>query len=76
MNAWGVSVSITPSATITCDTRAAAHGGQRLDAKRHGAGVRRSGPSEGRNQATHSAKTPFTTRLVGGDGLEPPTLSV
>ena len=41
-NACGVSVSITPSATITCGTaRAAAARLQRLDAKRHRAGIRR-----------------------------------
>src|SRR5271166_5923917 len=78
--AWGVSDSITPSATMTCGQRApqpaVSNGSTRKviepDSARTAVGP--SDPNRGSTNAI-AATRQEQRRLVGGDGLEPPTLS-
>ena len=88
MNACGVSGSITPSATMTLRASGRSRAIEAADAERHRRlrGRRRGGgepssaaahePQQRRERMAMRASPRRCGELVGGDGLEPPTLSV
>ncbi len=79
-NAWGVSASMTPSATITCGQRAPqppdSSGSTRKVMEPASACAEDSASAPNKSNITPSERRQKRRRLVGGDGLEPPTLSV